>query len=338
MKRLIGIFCVLAIIGCFQSSLYAADDVMAKLQSMKPEDFPNNTVEFLVVYKAGGGMDVTARVLAKYAEKYIGTSIAVLNKTGGGGLIGHTYFATQAKNDGYTIGILANSFWSDAISRAEGKWSYKDMEPLQYINHEPRTWVVSTSGRLKDKSLREVVEMAKEAPNTIKVGITPGMQSEFAAEAVEMATGAKFNKVPYQGGRPQIIAVLGGHIDIAAAFLPEFRGHLEEGKVRILANCGDERYVFFPLVPTFKEVLGINYVNQSWRFAAVPKGVPRDRFNFLEAALGAALHDPELIKEFDSMGIKMGVKYMNSKEASTEIERLYVLEKEHLVKTGRISE
>ena len=339
MRKAVSVLCttVMVLVSCGLAGAMNSD-MKAKVDALKPEGFPTDTIEFMVVYKAGGGMDVTARVLAKYVEKYTGSRIAVINKTGAGGLIGHAYFATQAKNDGHFVGILANSFWTDALTRSEGKWSYKDMQAVGFINAEPRTWVVSTSGRLANKSLKEVIDMAKENPDTIKVGMTPGMQSEFQVEAVEMATGAKFLKVPYQGGRPQVVATLGNHIDIAQGFLPEFRGHYEDGKIRILGNCGDERYVFFPLIPTFKEVVGIDYVNQSWRFAAVPKGVPADRVRYLEAAIDAALRDPECIEEFDKMGVKVGVKYMDSNQTWMEIERLYKIEKEFLVQTGRLAQ
>jgi len=78
----------------------AADPAVAKL---KPKDFPNQPIEYTVVYPAGGGMDVTARLLAKYVEKVSGDKVLVNNRTGGGGMVGHTFLATQAKNDGYTV-------------------------------------------------------------------------------------------------------------------------------------------------------------------------------------------------------------------------------------------
>ncbi|MGZ3360954.1 MAG: hypothetical protein ACXU84_16635, partial [Xanthobacteraceae bacterium] len=77
-------------------------DPKAELAKLKPKDFPTGPIEYTVVYPAGGGMDVTARLLAKYVEKWSGDKIVVNNRTGGAGMVGHAYLATQAKPDGYT--------------------------------------------------------------------------------------------------------------------------------------------------------------------------------------------------------------------------------------------
>jgi tripartite-type tricarboxylate transporter receptor subunit TctC len=335
---MVGFLVLLSVLCYFQVSAYAQTDVKAKLKAMKPKDYPTQPIEFVVVYQAGGGMDLTARVLGKYVEKYIGNRVVVINKTGGGGIIGHTYLATQAKNDGYTVGIIANSYWTDELTRPEVKWSYKEMEALAYINYDPRTWVISTKGALKDKSVKDIIEMVRQKPGSVKVGMTPGMQNQFLTEAVEMATGVKFTQVPFQGGNPAVIAVLGGHIDIAQPFYAEYRGHLEAGLIKILAVANDERYSYFPEVPTFNELLGVNDIfNISWRYAAAPKGLARDRFHYLEAAIDAALRDPECLKEFDQMGVKTGAKYMTSKQTEELIEKYYKIDKDFFIKTGRIT-
>ena len=75
-------------------------DAKAELARLKPSDFPSAPIEYTVVYPAGGGMDVTARLLAKYVEKWSDHRIIVNNRTGGAGMVGHAYLATQAKPDG----------------------------------------------------------------------------------------------------------------------------------------------------------------------------------------------------------------------------------------------
>jgi tripartite-type tricarboxylate transporter receptor subunit TctC len=315
----------------------AQDDAKAKLQALKPKDFPTQPIEFVVVYPAGGGMDVTARVLAKYVEKLTDQRVVVANRTGGAGLIGHTYLATQAKNDGYTVGILANPFWvEDEILRAKGKWTYKDLTPVGFINYDPVTWIVTTDGPFKDKPVQEIVAQAKAKPGTVKIAIAPDGAFQFLAEGVEAVTGAKFVKVPFQGGAPGVTALVGGHVDVATGFLAEYRGHLDAGKVRVVAVAGAERSIFFPQVPTFNESLGAkDLVWLAWRFAAVPKGVPADRLRYLEAAIDAAMHDRELIDEYKKLGVIAGTRYLKAKETTDEIERFYLGHKEFLTKSGR---
>ena len=315
----------------------AQAELKAKLKALKPADYPTQPIEFVVVYPAGGGMDVTARLLAKYVERYIDHRVIVVNKTGAAGLIGHTYLAMTAKNDGYTVGIIGHPFLADQeIIRAKGKWSYKDLTPLNYINEDPVTWAVLVDGPFKDKSVKEIVAQAKDKPGTVRVSMAPDGSFQFLAEAVEMGTGAKLVKVPFQGGAPGVTAMLGGHVDIATAYYAEYRGHLEAGKVRIVAVAAQKRSPHFPSVPTFDEALGTRGLEWiGWRYAAVPKGVAADRFTYLQVAIDAVLHDTELIEEYRKMGVDAG-KTLTAAETAAQVDRLYAEHKEFLAKTGRI--
>jgi len=339
MKKVVTVLCVGLIVFSFLTLAYAQTDPKAKLRAIKPKDFPTEPITFVVVYPAGGGMDVTARLLAKFVEKYIDARVVVENRTGGTGLVGHNYLATQAKNDGYTVGILAGSyFWLDDLLRAQGKWSYKNMEAVAYINEDPNTWVISTEGALKDKSLKEVIDLAKQKPDTIKVAIGVETSSQFLVEDVEMVAGTKFTQVPFQGGAPAIVAMLGNHIDIAGYYYSEYKGHLDAGKARVLGQAGAERSAYFPNTPTFNEALGVNNILWSvWRYAAVPKGVPPERIKYLEQAILAALHDPECVKEFDKLGSKIGPKFLDAKQTDQEVEKQYKASRDFFVKKGRIS-
>ena len=325
----------------FQTSAYAQTDVTdikAKLKAIKPKDYPTETITFVVAYPAGGGMDVAARLLAKYVEKYIDHRVIVENKPGGGGIIGHTYLTTQAKNDGYTVALLPGGFfWQDSLLRSGGKWSYRDLVDLVFICDDVNTWIVSTDGILKDKSLKEVIALAKQNPNTIKIAIGVDQPTQFLVEDVEMTSGAKFNKVPFQGGAPAVVATLGGHIDIGGYYFSEYNSHVEAGKIRVLGQAGAERADYLPNTPTFNEALGVNHILWSnWRYAAVPKGIAPERAKYLEEAMLAALHDPECISEFAKVGSKVGIKYLDAKQTTQEVDKQYKATENFFKKTGRI--
>jgi tripartite-type tricarboxylate transporter receptor subunit TctC len=323
---------------CFQTFADAQMDAKEKLKSIKPKDYPTDTIAFIVAYPAGGGMDVAARLLAKYVEKYIDSRVIVENKPGGNGIIGHTFLTTQAKNDGYTVGLLPGAFfWQDSLLRSGGKWSYKDLTPVGFICEDVNTWIVSTEGAFKDKSLKEVIESAKKNPGTIKVAIGVDSPPQFLVEDVEMTSGAKFTKVPFQGGAPAVVATLGGHIDIGGYYYSEYSSHIEAGKVRVLGQSGAERADYISDTPTFNEVLGVNHILWSnWRYAAVPKGVPPERAKYLEEAILAALHDPECIKEFAKIGSKVGPKYLDAKQTTEEVEKQVKTTEAFFKKTGRL--
>ena len=185
-----------------------------------------------MVYPAGGGMDVTARLLAKHVEKWSGDKIVVNNRTGGAGMVGHAYLATQAKPDGYTVGVIANLMWGDAMLRAQGRWAYTDLEPIGYLNSDPLIWVGPTEGPYKDMSVKQIVQTAKDKPNTVRAATVPGSMWDYILDQVEANSGAKFLRVPFQGGGAGINALAGGNVDIAQGFFSEFRGLADAGKVR----------------------------------------------------------------------------------------------------------
>ena len=87
---------------------FALSSQSVKAEPPKPANFPNRPINFVVSYPAGGGMDITARTLAAQMERVTGYQFRVQNRGGGGGIIGNTFVAKQAKPDGYTVGILAN--------------------------------------------------------------------------------------------------------------------------------------------------------------------------------------------------------------------------------------
>jgi tripartite-type tricarboxylate transporter receptor subunit TctC len=306
-------------------------------KAVKPKDFPTQPIEYVVVYPAGGGMDVTARLLAKYVEKATGDKILVNNRTGGAGMVGHTYLATQAKPDGYTVGVLANLVWGDAMLRAQGKWAHTDLEPIGYLNSDALTWVGPTDGPLKGKSLKEILQIAKDKPGTIRIATVPGSMWEYLVEQVEAASGAKFLRVPFQGGGAGINALVGGNVDIAQGFFAEFRGHLDAGKVAPLAVAANERMPYLKDMPTFNEALGgKDYIWAVVRFVVVPKGTPADRKNYLAAGVKAAMNDSELVAEYRKAGVYFDPALMNSTRIADDLNRYAERERESYKQTGRL--
>lgn len=318
-------------------ALAQSGDPKAELAKLKPKDFPTQPIEFTVVYPAGGGMDVAARLLAKYVEKHSGDRIIVNNRTGGAGMVGHSYLATQAKPDGYTVGVVANLIWGDALLRAQNRWSLADLEPIGYVNTDALTWVSSTEGPYKDMSIKEIVQAAKDKPNTIRVATVPGSMWEYLVEQIEANFGAKFLRVPFQGGGPGITALAGGNVDVAQGFYSEFRGHLEAKKMKPLAVAATSRVEFLKDVPTFNEALGGNeYVWQVIRYAVVPKGTPADRKAYLAAAIQAAMKDPELIEEYRKTGAFFDPKLTDPARVAAGLDEYVRGEREFYQKTGRL--
>jgi tripartite-type tricarboxylate transporter receptor subunit TctC len=340
MKKNAAVIC-LAVVLCLLPALAFAQvaAAKAKVAALKPKDYPTQPIEFVVAFPPGGGMDVTARILAKHMEGYIDGRIIVVSKAGGGGFVGNTYLATQAKNDGYTVGIVSTGILTDDLLKAKGAWSFKNLESLSFINEDPVSWIVSTAGPLKDKSLADIIEISKQKPDTLKISVIPDAYFQWCAESVELYTGGRYIIVPFQGGVPGITSMLGGHVDLSSGYLTEYKGFLESGKVRVIAQTGSTRSSFLPNVPTFNEVMKRDDILWSvGRFAAVPKGTPKACMAYLAAAIDAALRDPECIADYDKAGIKIGEKYMDGNQTDAHLDKVYGGYKEFFTKTKRLSQ
>jgi len=316
-----------------------ADAIRKRVEALKPADFPKQAIELVVPTAPGGGLDIAARLLAKATEKYMTHPIYVNNRVGAGGLVAYTWLATQAPNDGSVIGLISNSILGDSLLRAGGKWVYKDIEPIAFLNQEPAAWIVSTDGPFKDKSFTDIVALAKAEPQKINIGSMAQTVYEFLAEQIESATSAKFTKVPFQGSAPALVALLGGHIDVSFGYLADYRSYLEAGKIKPIVVSGAARSPYLPNVPTVNELLGTTtIVRNVFRFIGAPKGMAPSHRAYLAAGLAAAVADPDFVKETERVGAIMDPSLNSPEKISAELDKLAQLERTFLIQSGRLKE
>ena len=304
--------------------------------ALKPQGYPTQPIEMVVVYPAGGGMDITGRVVQRFFERITQERSFVNNRTGGAGLVGHTWLATQAPADGYAVGIVANLIFSDA-RRSQGRWKWEDLDAIAMLNAEPLNLVVNADGPFKDSGFRGVIEAARARPNTVRFTVVPGGYYEWMIDQIEQASGARFLKVPFQGGGPGITALLGNNVDIALGFYAEIRSHIEARRLVPVAVSARERSPFLPEIPTVNQVLNVNDIN--WgvaRWVSVPKAVPAPRKAWLAAAFLEATRDPGLIEEFRGLGALPNPALDTPAKVQAAVAQMAREEEEFLVRTGRL--
>lgn len=300
-------------------------------------EFPRRPLELLVAYPPGGGMDITARILARHLETTADNPVLVVNRAGASGLIGHNWLATQAEPDGHTLGVLASNFWQDSFFRAENRWTYKDIVPLAFLNYDPVTWIVSTRGPFAQADLTDVIEAAKQKPGAIRVAASTSTSTAFTLDQVSIYSGASFLPVAYQGGRQALTDLLGRHIDVSFGYLGEYRSQLDAGEVRVLAATSARRIPALPDVPTFNEVLGKDDILwDAFRFVGAPAKTPQPRQEWLAAALREALASPEIAEEYARLGATMDPALNEPGRLAEEYERRARREYEFFVSTGRL--
>jgi tripartite-type tricarboxylate transporter receptor subunit TctC len=248
--------------------------------------YPERGLTVIVPYSAGGGSDVSARLLAKDLEPIFGKPVTVENRVGGGGWIGWGSLA-NSNPDGYTIGYInAPSMFAGYLDRSLGGGRKENLESFTpLINHvvDPNLWAARPDS--KYKTVKDVLDDAKRRPGHITLnGGGHGTDDHIAVLGISANTGTSFQMVHFRGTPEGKTQVLGGNIDIMAANVSEVAEDIKSGQLRVLGVMAAERSKFIPDGPTFREQ-GFNEVWAVSRGIAAPANLPKD----VEAAIVAAL-------------------------------------------------
>ena len=267
--------------------------------------YPSKNINMIVPFSAGGGTDAVARKLGSLMEKELGTSVVIVNKTGGAGAVGMTFGATQ-KKDGYTITMITREIVSLPLMNLS-PISYKDFTLVSLVNMDPAVVLVEKDS--KYQTLDDLLTDAKANPEKIKFASTA--KPNFYALAIENEAGVKFNHMPYNGAGEVIPALLGKHADFSLMGPGEAIGQLKAGQLRALGIMADTRIESLPEVATLKE-LGHDVVSGTWRGIAVPKGTSPEIVAALDAAIKKSVESDDF-KDFMNNST-FGIKYLNGKD------------------------
>jgi tripartite-type tricarboxylate transporter receptor subunit TctC len=237
--------------------------------------YPEKGLTLIVPYGAGGGTDITARLLAKDLEAVVGKPITVINIGGGGGWKGWGTLA-QAKPDGYTIGYLnVPAIYAGYLDKKLGrKETLESFTPI--MNHVIDYNVLTVRPDSPFKNLKDLVEATKKAPNTVSISAHGvGGDEHLAIIAFERASGAKFRIVQNKSTPESKTQVLGGHVQVLASNVSEIATEVKDGQLRVLGVMSAEKSSFLPGAQTFKEQ-GFNLEASNSRGIATPAGLPKD--------------------------------------------------------------
>jgi tripartite-type tricarboxylate transporter receptor subunit TctC len=280
----------------------AALAMISAAPGAQAQAFPSEPVTLIVAWPAGGGSDISMRLLADALSKQIKVPVVVLNKPGAGGAIGHREIAS-AKPDGYTIGMFSSGGIALPYLNAQAN-TFDELQPIAFFGEDPNALEVSNASGIA--SLKEYVERARANPGKIKNGNDqPGGSSYIAAALYEKKLGIKVTRVPYAGFAPTVTALVGGEVDSATVPVPDTIEQHKAGKLKILGVSAAVRHFMAPDIPTFREQ-GFDVIVGSWRCITGPKGIPEDRLRFLERNIIAALEDPEFQARAKQAGFVVG--------------------------------
>ena len=266
-------------------------------------DYPTREIEFVSGFGPGSSNDSVARLLGKFSEKYVGKSIVVVNKPGGGGTRGYSFLAA-AKPDGYTLGNLNVAvIFTPYLVKGVNYQYKKNFKIICETSYMPIGLYVKKGGPY-DIPLKELIKKVKEKPNTVKVGVGGTWVPEDITRAVfEDQAGIQGIRVPFTGGGGETIpALLGGHTDINFGGASHWAELYRAGKVNVLATTLDKRDPRLPDIPTFKEngfdMTGL--LNIYW--VGAPANTPDSVVNFLAQAFKKGVAEPGYVTGMDNLG------------------------------------
>lgn len=267
------------------------------------QDYPTKPITIIVPFPAGGTLDNLTRSLAQKMSDDFKQPVIIDNKPGAGTVIG-TEIVARAAPDGYTLGMVANSFAINPSLYDNLRYdTVKDFTPVSWVAYTPHLLVANPD--VPVKSLADVIATAKSKPGELSfASFGAGTSPHIAIERLKSEAKIDVLHIPYKGQAPALNDLLGGHVDMMFANTPDVLPHVKSGKLRAIALANDARLESIPDVPTFKEAGVDNMNSNSWYGVIVPSGTPAPIVEQLSAEFVRIVNLPEIRERLLAQGLE----------------------------------
>jgi tripartite-type tricarboxylate transporter receptor subunit TctC len=291
--------------------------------ALAQSDYPTKGVEIVVPFAAGGGTDLISRLVADYMGKKWGKPMLVVNKPGGGGIVGARAALKEGRPDGYTMLMDIHTTSSMHI----GAWktpqlTLADRKYAARIVRDPMVFAVKADAPWK--SFKELSDWVKANPGEL-IWSTAGPSGPSRYTAYDWFTqigvdGTKTKMVITEGAADSMAKLAGGHVVLAIHSVAEAQAMAQAGKIRLLAVLSPTRIKYIKDVPTAEEQGVMKGVRVLW-WAAVsfPAGTPDPIVKKWEAALAEMVKDPHFLAGADR--ISMNIDYLSGEQTRAFVEK-----------------
>lgn len=300
-----------------KAALIAACATIAGAASAaQAQNYPTKAVRMILPFAPGGSTDLIARLVAAQLSDRLGKQFTVENRAGAGGTVG-TDVVLHAPPDGYTLLVVS-------MAHAVNPWLHnlkyemtKDFVPIAIFGTVASALVVHPS--VPAHSVKELLDLAKAKPGTIHMGHAGvGSFQHLAVANFAYMADIKIIEVPFKGGGPALVDLLGGHSEAMISALISSVPHVKSGKLRGLGVSGTKRHPLLPDLPTIAEAGVPGYSAVNWFGLAGPKGLPGPIAERLHKEVTAAL-STDAAKELFAKDASE-IVFMSSAEFSKFIE------------------
>ena len=268
--------------------------------------FPSKPIRWIVVAPAGSSLDVIARAMQDKLKDSLGQPIVIENRAGAGGTQGTNEVAKSAP-DGHTWLMSFNGPLAYAPF-LYGKLPYnpaKDLQPVVLTTSQPNLIAVHAS--FPASNMKELVQELRAHPGKYNfASVGNGSSSHLTLEYVKALTGTFAVHIPFNGGPPAVLSAASGDTQILATVPTVLMPHIAAGRMKAIAVTGAQRYALAPGVGTvaesgLKELQGFEAI--AWNGVLVAAGTPRPIVDRLNAAMNAAMNDPQVRERLRAAGL-----------------------------------
>ncbi len=296
-------------------------------------EYPDRGITLLVGFVPGGSMDLSARALAKSAEKILGQPVIIENKPGGTGTVALAALLSQ-KPDGYTLCATPSSVLIRVSQQQKVPFKpFTSFKPVIGFT-EPQLGIV-VKNDASWKTLKDLTGYAAKNPGKVKYATTGvGSTTHAAVEEIGGKDKLQLIHVPYKGSMEALTALLGGHVEFAS-LTSELVPAVKSGQIRLLAVMSEKRSPKYPDVPTMKE-LGYDFANDAVFAIVAPSDINPAVMKKLERAFAAAAKSSEYLETLDR--INMIPVYYDGKAFDGFLRKHWKIINKNLIAGGAIKE
>jgi tripartite-type tricarboxylate transporter receptor subunit TctC len=264
--------------------------------------YPTRPVALMVPYAPGGPSDVASRILADELTKVWKQQVVILNKPGGGTIIGTT-FAAQAPADGYTLAFAGGSYVVNAALRKNMPYdALRDFRGITVFDDSPID-IVAHKG-FPAQTLPELIELAKQRNLTFaSAGI--GSIAHMTGELLAQVTGIKLRHISYSGDAAALPDVMSGRVDFRMGSWSDDRRYVEAGQLKLVSIVYPKRLQEAPNTPTVNEIIPsmAKYPAGVFNSIVVSKAVPTEIVEKISAAMKIALASDSFKQRISALGL-----------------------------------
>jgi len=264
------------------------------------EDYPTRPVRIVAGFAAGGGVDITARLIGQWLSERLGQSFIIENRPGAGGNIG-TEAVVNAAPDGTTLLLATVPNAVNATLYETLSFNFiRDIAAVAGIIRVPMVMLLNPS--VPAKTVPEFISYAKANPDKVNMASAGnGSAPHLAGELFKMMAGVNLVHVPYRGQGPALSDLLGGQVQVLFAATPGTADYITTGKLRALAVTTAARAEVLADLPTIGTFIP-GYEASQWYGIGAPKATPADIIEKLNREINAGIADPGMKARFAAIG------------------------------------